>query len=359
MVRPDIIVKTLLGMERVTASRIEELGFNVNVEPKPKGFPGLVTLEVKRKSDGPKLAEAIKREIPEAERVLLSEEVVNADMDEIVKAAVKVSTRHLSPDITFAVRTVRRGTHQYKSIDVNYKAGSAIIEATGASVNLDYPDKIVWVEIIGEVAAIGIADKAEIWRKMKPGKVEVRNFFRKVSVVQIPYLGPRGSIRPMGSRIGRAVQMFEVGEYVVAVVGSVKGWMLNLFLEGLLEGVESRYNIQRRTYAHRPHRVEVVVQDLYQLVRERKDEPKIVFEPEGEPFPEVAERLAEMTASNDVARVNMLFGSREGVPKGVFRFVDMVIDLCPGITLSTEYAASSALIGLAYALEEHLKKANV
>jgi tRNA acetyltransferase TAN1 len=96
--------------------------------------------------------------------------------------------------------------------------------------------------------------------------------------------------------------------------------------------------------------VEVLIQDLYQLVRDRRAEPKIIFEPEGEVFSKVSDRIADIFLKAD-KRINLLFGSREGIPKGLFRFADLIVDLCPGITLSTEYAASSALIGVAFALQ--------
>ena len=207
------------------------------------------------------------------------------------------------------------------------------------------------------MAAIGVLDGSRVWRKMTPEKRNIREYFSKASIVQMPYLGPKGAVQSMGTRIGRAVQMFEVGELVIGMVGSIDADVLDPFIRGILEGIESRYRIQRRTYSHKPRRVKVRVQDLYQLVRDRRGEPKIVFEPEGEPFPKVSGRLAEYFIS-DEKRVNMFFGSREGIPKGVFRFADLIIDLCPGITLSTEYAASSALIGLAFALEDRLRERN-
>jgi len=353
----DMIIKTPLGLENIVASRIEELGYEAEIEPKPSGYPGLVTVKLACEADKPKLAAAIEREIPEAERVLVAEETVKASLEEIVEAAVRVSTRHLDEETRFAVRTVRRGSHPYTSIDINYKAGSAIIEATNASVNLDNPDVVVWVEVVDDVAAIGVLDGSRVWRKMTPEKRNIREYFSKASIVQMPYLGPKGAVQSMGTRIGRAVQMFEVGELVIGMVGSVDADVLNPFIRGVLEGIESRYRIQRRTYSHKPRRVKVRVQDLYQLVRDRRGEPKIVFEPEGEPFPKVSGKLAEYFIS-DERRVNMFFGSREGIPKGVFRFADLIIDLCPGITLSTEYAASSALIGLAFALEDRLRERN-
>ncbi|PDM25828.1 RNA-binding protein [Candidatus Bathyarchaeota archaeon B24-2] len=347
----DLIVKTPLGLERIAASRIEELGVECHVHPKPHGFLGLVIVSGVPEDRKWELAERIKNEVPEVERVLVSEESVKADLDAIVESAVRVSSRFLDKDTSFAVRTVRRGKHPYTSIDVNCRVGSAIVEALESPVDLESPDKIVWIEIVGESAAVGVIDGKDVWRKMGPEKVDLRRFFSKVSVVQTPYFGPKNAIKTVSSRVGRAVQMFEVGEFVIATVGAVDAKQLELFIQGVLEGIESRYSVQKRIYAYKPRRVKVLVQDLYQLVRDRRGEPKVVFEPEGEPFPKAAGKLADILTSSE-ARVNLLFGSREGIPKGVFRFADLIVDLCPGITLSTEYAASSALIGLAFAVEE-------
>ncbi|MCD6235757.1 MAG: SPOUT family RNA methylase, partial [Thaumarchaeota archaeon] len=48
--------------------------------------------------------------------------------------------------------------------------------------------------------------------------------------------------------------------------------------------------------------------------------------------------------------VSILIGSREGIPKGVYRAADLVLDIAPGITLSTELAAPSALAAIYTAL---------
>ncbi|MCD6529824.1 SPOUT family RNA methylase [Candidatus Bathyarchaeota archaeon] len=347
----DLIVKTPLGLEKIAASRIEELGVACRVNPKPHGFLGLIIVSEVPKERRWELADKIKNEVPEVERVLVSEESVKADLDTIVESAVRVSSKFLDKNTRFAVRTVRRGRHPYTSIEANCRVGSAIVEALGSPVDLESPDKIVWIEIVGDSAAVGVVDGKEAWRKMWSEKVDLRRFFSKISVVQTPYFGPENAVKAVGSRVGRAVQIFEVGEFVIATVGAVDAKQLDLFIRGVLDGIESRYSVQRRTYTHKPRRVKVLVQDLYQLVRDRRGEPKVVFEPEGEAFPKVAGRLAELSMSSET-RVNLLFGSREGIPKGVFRFADLIVDLCPGITLSTEYAASSALIGLAFALEE-------
>ena len=348
-----MIVKTPIGLENIAASRIEELDFKGNIHPKPSGYPGIVTVTLNDENEKLKIAEKIKREIPEAERILVSEVNTKAAMNSIVDAAVKVASKVLGDGTTFAVRTVRRGTHPYTSVDVNYKAGSAILERLDAAVNLDYPQKIIWIEIIDDRAAIGSLEGSEVWKKLKPDKREVRSFFSKASVIQLPYLGDIKAAESMGLRIGRAVQMFEVGEFVIGLVGSCDARQLRWFMNGIFEGINSRYQIQRKTYAQKPRRVKVLLQDLYQLIRDRRSEPKIIFEPEGEIFSKVSDKIANLFLERN-ERINLLFGSREGIPKGLFRFADFVVDLCPGVTLSTEYAASSALIGIAFALQDKM-----
>jgi len=348
--RIDLIVKTPIGLENVAASRIEDLGFKGTVHPKPYGYPGIILVTLRDENEKLQIAEKIKNEIPEAERVLISRRSTKATLESIVDEAVKVASETIEAGTTFAVRTVRRGHHPYTSVDVNCKVGSAILERIDATVNLDYPEKIIWIEIINDKAAIGILNGEEVWKKLRPGKREIRTFFSKASVIQMPYLGDMKSTRSMGSRIGRAVQMFEVGEFVIGTVGACDARQLRWFMEGIFEGIDSRYRIQCRTYAHKPRRVKVLIQDLYQLIRDRRSEPKIIFEPEGESFSETANEIAKLFLERN-GRINLLFGSREGIPKGLFRFADLIVDLCPGITLSTEYAASSALIGISFALQ--------
>lgn len=87
-------------------------------------------------------------------------------------------------------------------------------------------------------------------------------------------------------------------------------------------------------------------------MRDRRSEPIIVMEPEGEHVSKVADDLWRLVKSG--RRINILVGSREGIPLGVYRHADLVIDIAPGVTLSTEYAAASALIALATVLHDRL-----
>jgi len=343
-----ILVKTPLGMERIAASRISELAEGVEAEAKPNGYSGIVLV----KGDHT-LASRIKSEVLEAEKVMVAEEVVDAAIEPIVDAAVRIAREKLAGAASFAVRTTRRGSHDFTSIDVNVKVGAAVKNQLEVPVDLENPDKVLFVEIIGSLALVGVMDGSELYRKGGPGKHPVLPYLRKAAIVQMPYLGPPDATKEMGVRVGREVQTFEVGELVVAFIGSVDAKSLHLFLEGVFEGIRSRLEIQRRTYAHKPRRVPVYVQDLYQLVRDRIEEPIVVFEPEGKPVSSIAEKLASFFTGK-AKRVNLLIGSREGIPSGIFRFANLVVDLCPGVTISTDLAAASALTAVAAAIEDQL-----
>lgn len=345
----SVIVKTLKNYERVTAQLIKENFPEVEVLPCPLNYSGLVL--VKSNIEAEDLARKIKQSIPEAEKVFPVKKYAEAKLDSIEKASIEL-TQLLKEAESFAVRTVRRGKHNFSSIDVNVRVGALLKDASGCQVNLDFPEKVVFVEILGPHAYLGVVDGKEFPKKMDKGKVEVRRYFSKVSLVQMPYLGSLEAAREMGNRIGREAQTFEVGELIIAPIGGVDAKQLNEFLNGVFEGIESRYQIQTKTYAEKPIKTKVYVQNLYELVRERISEPIIVFEPEGKPINKVAEKLAELTIRS--RRINFLVGSREGIPHGIFRFATLVIDLCPGITIATDLAAASALTALAYALHEKL-----
>ena len=347
--RFSVIVKTLRDYENVVAQILKETFPGIEVLARPLNFSGLVLASADAPAED--LAKDIRLRIPEAERVLPVKCYVPAHIDFIADAAKKI-TGELIGAKSFAVNTVRRGRHNFTSIDVNVKVGAVIKDTSGCQVNLDFPDKVVFVEIIGPHAYLGVTEGSEFLKKMRPGKIHVREYFRKVSIVQMPYLGSLEASHEMGVRIGREVQTFEVGELIVAPIGAVKADELNAFLKGVFEGIESRYQIQVRSYAHKPRKTEVYIQNLYELVRERSKEPIIVFEPEGEPVSSVATRLADLVINNE--RVNFLIGSREGIPLGIFRHANIVVDLCPGVTIATDLAAASALMALAFSVHQRL-----
>lgn len=347
--RFSVIVKTLRNYENVVAQILKETFPEIEVLARPLNFSGLILVGGDVPAED--LAREIKLRVPEVERALPARCYVPAELDVLAEAAKKI-TDELVGAKSFAVNTVRRGRHNFTSIEVNVKVGTVVKDSTGLPVNLDYPDKIVFVEIIGPHAYLGIVNGREFPKKMRPGKFQVREYFKKVSIIQMPYLGDLEVSHEMGVRIGREVQTFEVGELVIAPIGAVRADELNAFLSGVFEGIESRYQAQFRSYPHKPRKTGVYVQNLYELVRERAKEPIIVFEPEGEPVSSVATKLAEFVIENE--RTNFLIGSREGIPVGIFRFANIVVDLCPSVTIATDLAAASALMALAFAVHQKL-----
>ncbi len=351
--RVSLVVTCRLGMERVVASYIGELDPGAVVVPAPYGFSGLVL--VVGAGDPGRLYEEVRARVPEVERVYLVEAVCRADPGEIAECARGFAGR-LGEGESFAVSTTRRGRHGFTSIDVNVAAGAALKEASGARVDLENPDKVLVVQIVQDWAYLSLVPGSEFRRKMGPGKYPVYRVFRRLVVAHEPYLGPPDAAYVMGTRIGREVQVFEVGELYVTPIGPVEAEPLHHFLRGLFEGLESRYEQQRRSYGREVHRTRVYLQDMYQFVRSRMGEPLIIFEPEGEPVSRVAGELAGfiLDALRRGRRVSVMVGAREGVPTGLFRYADYVLDVAPGVVISTEYALSSALIALATILHEKL-----
>ena len=341
----QLIIKTPMGLEKIVASRALEL-VGGRALARPRGFAGLVILDGLEDPDG--AVELVEKSIPEAEYVLRVLATSRADLEEVAKLAAELAKKRISPDETFAVRTMRRGRHDFTSIDMNVRVGAEVQKATGADVNLTAPDKIVWVEVIGPDVGIAITPGDIVWRKKRPGKPSVLKLLKRISFAQMPYLGE--GARFMGIRVGRAAQAFELGELVVTPHQPVDIEELNEFLSGVLEGRESRFRIQKRTYARKVIRVPVKLQDLYQFVRDRSGEHIIVTDPTGKTVIEAADELEQAFRSG--GRINILAGAREGVPKGVFRFATAVIDLCPGLTFATEHAIPATLSAMITCLEE-------
>ncbi len=347
---PCLLVKCALGFENVVAARIKESAPWLEPQPSPRGFKGLVLVYGCRDKEAD--ARLIEDSVPEADKVVRIEGYARAELDDMARVAAELARSRIEPGECFAVRTTRRGSHGFTSIDVNVVVGDAVRRATGACVNLSFPDKVVAVEIVGKEAFISIYPGRLEWKKMKPGKNPLTKLFKRISVVQMPYLGPLDACRNMGVRIGREVQNFEVRELIVAPSGQVDARQLAEFIMGVVEGIESRFQVQSKSYARRPWKVPVYVQDIHQLVRERRGEPIIVMEPEGEYITRVAEDLWRLIRSSK--RVNVLVGAREGIPLGIYRHADLVVDIAPGITLSTDYAAASALVAISTVVHDKL-----
>ncbi|MEM1545067.1 MAG: SPOUT family RNA methylase [Candidatus Methanomethylicia archaeon] len=346
----DLFIKTQKGLEEVAASHIIDVLGNVKVVTKPNGFLGIILADdVDDKYNAVKI---INENIPEVEYAYPIEAEVKSVLEEIVNTSVRIAKERIVKNESFAIRTTRRGKHNFSSIDVNIKAGALIREAVGSDVDLTSPDKIVYIEILGDKTyiMIGSGREFEEFKKRKHGKKPILEFLRRLSIVQIPYTGPLNAVYAMGVRIGRAVQTFEVNELVVSPKEKISADEVDTFIKGVFEGIKSRYEVQQRTYRREVHKVPVYIQDLYQLVRERRNEYLISTSTRGYVISRISNIIDEAVKSGK--KISILIGAREGLPTGVLRLSRAVLDLSPGVTISTDFACVAALIAFITHIEE-------
>ncbi|ANF23232.1 SPOUT family RNA methylase [Thermococcus piezophilus] len=340
------LVKTQRGMESVTANYIREALPDAEVWASPMGYSGLVIVETDDRSAEEKILE-----IPEVERAIKVLFEVPAELEAILSVAEDVA-KLIRENETFAVKTKRRGKHDFSSLDVNAQLGAKIKELTNADVNLSWPDKVVQVEIIGDKAYISLLPGEE-YRKFTPDKINARKLFRKVTLVQMPYWGDYKACRSFGEKIGRAAQAFEVRELIIAPKEKMDAFELMEFIKGVRVGQESRYQIQREAYPWKVEKVPVSVWDLYQVVRDKRRNKRllIITDPKGPSLAEVKDKLArDMYYAKEVV---IFVGSREGIPRGLFRFADYVVDLAPYMTFATEHGIPAALVSMWEIYEEY------
>ncbi|WP_457752417.1 SPOUT family RNA methylase [Thermococcus sp.] len=343
------IVKTQRGMESIAANYISEALPDTKVWASPMGYSGLVIVETEHENPEEKILE-----IPEVERAIPVIMEVPAKLAEIVSAAEKIAPL-IEENQTFAVKTKRRGKHDFTSMDVNRELGARIQELTNADVNLSWPDRVVQVEIIGDRAYISILPGEE-FRKFTPDKFDARKLFRKLTIVQMPYWGDFKACRSFGEKIGRAAQAFEVKELIIAPKEKMNAFELAEFIRGIKIGQESRYQVQREAYPWKVEKVPVSVWDLYQVVRDKRRNKRllIITDPKGPTLAEVKENLGrDMLHAKEVV---VFIGSREGIPRGLFRFADYVVDLAPYMTFATEHGIPGALVSLWEVYEGYLRE---
>ncbi len=237
-----LLIKTQRGMEYIAASHIRDAIGDVEIEIRPSGFLGLLIVHCDES-----LREKLE-EIPEIETIIPVMVECEARLDEIISKAEMIAEK-VKGARTFAVRTKRRGTHDFTSLDVNLDLGDRIRELAGCEVDLNFPEKAVYVEIIGKRAFIGVIDGSEERKKYTPEKVDSRKLFGKISFVQMPYLEDTKAALEIGERIGRAAQAFEIKELIISPHYYVNAFELEYFIKGVRRGQIARYKIQERAYA--------------------------------------------------------------------------------------------------------------
>jgi len=116
-----------------------------------------------------------------------------------------------------------------------------------------------------------------------------------------------------------------VREYIVAPAQPLPLDEVLPFLEGLQEGIQSRYSVQQRAYPFPVRRTQLLVYELFQAVRLKRGQLKTVLlhtDPLGTPFPKIRDEL--MRAMEGAKEVVILAGAREGLPVGLMRACDFV-----------------------------------
>ncbi|PSP18152.1 MAG: hypothetical protein BRC58_04385 [Cyanobacteria bacterium QS_8_64_29] len=326
----------------IVASRLRECFPQAQLVPEPSGYWGLVWLGSDRE-----LPTATMRAIPELEQAIAIEaEVAPPDCAAIAATCARAAER-LPEGATFAVRATRRGQHAFTSRDVKIAAGAAVLDASRTlSVDLSAPDFVIRVELVGDWAGIGLLEGSCV-RPKKRGKADSRQLTQKLTLVQLAYESEdlRGT-RRMGESLGRSVQAFELAQLIVVVDSPVSARSLRTLLDGIEEGRESRFSLQKRTYGHRVRQVPLVVYELYQLLRDAAEAPTLTVatDPRGQTLPAVAQELAgELESAPAVYALN---GSNEGIPPGCFELADYTLDLAPQMTYGTDQAIAATTIAL-------------
>ncbi|MFA0754334.1 MAG: hypothetical protein IMHGJWDQ_002120, partial [Candidatus Fervidibacter sp.] len=101
-------------------------------------------------------------------------------------------------------------------------------------------------------------------------------------------------------------------EYIVAPAQPLPLDEVLPFLEGLQEGIQSRYSVQQRAYPFPVRRTQLLVYELFQAVRLKRGQLKTVLlhtDPLGTPFPKIRDEL--MRAMEGAKEVVILAGARD------------------------------------------------
>ena len=166
----NLVVSTYRGRENDCISELwyflRELG-DPRVEASKTGLPGLIVaktslnpLEVVRRLN------EILEERPWEFRLLLKivpvERVVSADLEEISRSAVELAEEKIGRDETYKIAVRKRLTSLSRSEVIE-----SIAPKIDRKVDLTNPDKMLVVEIIGELAGISVVEPCEIFSSQK------------------------------------------------------------------------------------------------------------------------------------------------------------------------------------------------
>ncbi len=289
--------------------------------------------KIVKSSEGAILYDGEYVDIPEITRVFKVYKVCNANINEILRVSRDIKLENCR----FAVRTEKRGNKiRESSLEINRIVGEIILKnSRNCRVDLENPDIVIAVEIFDDLCAICLVKGKEYQYKKYVGKELVLDILKRIKIAQMVYTG-EGSCK-MGERIGRAAQAFEIKELILFLHKKMDGKDVLDFLKGVFDGIRSRYEIERKIYNREVKKVKVSVWDIYHYILEERERETfiIITDPRGKSFEEVKDNIRQaLKDKKDILFVN---GANEGVPVGIFRYADVVVDLAPGITFATEH----------------------
>lgn len=344
--RPNkYLIKTPRDKAPIASSRLSERFRDPKgvITPEPLGYKGLVLVETNETLPPDKI-----QFIPEIEQVIpIEAEAFDADDLKTISQLCLQVAEQIPDGATFAIRATRRGSHEFTSKAVEEIAGAAILGLDKElRVALNDPDYVIQVEIIQEWTGIALLAGSQIHKK-KRGKENSRELTRNVTLVQLLYESKdlRGTKR-IGASLGRSAQAFEVKRLIAVMDSPVNSRSLQTFLNGLEEGLESRFSQQKRTYGGKVEKVPLKVYELYQMLRSAKTQENLVImtDPRGQPLPSISQQLRQ--ALSEAKDIYLFNGSNEGIPPGCFSLADYTIDLAPYMTYGTDQAIAASMIGL-------------
>jgi len=125
-----------------------------NVEVLKTDYPGVLLVKTALRPEEA-LRAVRSMEMAYVEHVFPIHEVVEADLKALEEACLKLAREvGLRSGLKFAVRCRRRGRAIRSSVEVERALGQAIREATGAEVDLEEPDVVFRIEVLGDVAGV-------------------------------------------------------------------------------------------------------------------------------------------------------------------------------------------------------------
>lgn len=138
-----------------------EWAFGEDAKIKRTKYPGVILVTVPMEREA--AIDTIRAyETTAVHRAIPLEEMLPTDKERIIERGFELAREHIEKGEAFSVRCKRRGNRVASSKEIERELGARIVDELGGVVNLDYPQKIVKVEILGNRTGISVITPDEI-----------------------------------------------------------------------------------------------------------------------------------------------------------------------------------------------------